>query len=266
MGQVITGTLELNENACNLTYLVVRETGTLKLFDQQAGDFVNGASDLSGSTSVQDAALDNWGLLSNGARGQFYNVRQLINRGTVQNDGAMRNLFSITNFANVTNGVNGVMTNASPGYFENYGNLTNRRELNNDGVLNNYLRVHNEASATMVSQGEFTNRSGATLTNDGNLRLLGVSMLEPGSMFANTGTLDVGGRLLVQGKLVNRGTLNVIADDGDGLTGLALDARLALCETAREEHAQHGHGGKHCHARCQTPARQCSMLGRPTLR
>lgn len=224
VGQVITGTLELNESACNLTYLVVRETGTLKLFDQQAGDFVNGASDLSGSTSVQDAALDNWGLLSNGARGQFYNIRQLINRGTVQNDGAMSNLFSITNFATVTNGVNGVMTNASPGYFENYGNLTNRSQWNNDGELNNYHTVHNEASGTMVSQGRFTNRSGGTLTNDGSLRLLGVSMLEAGSTFINTKTLDVGGRLLLQGKLLNGGTLNVLADDGDGLSGLTLAA------------------------------------------
>ncbi|WP_457418552.1 hypothetical protein [Roseateles sp. P5_E7] len=218
VGQVITATLTLNINACNLTYLVVRESGSLTLFDQVVGTFINGASDLSGNTWVQDAGLDNWGLLTNGARGSFHNVRQLTNRGTLQNDGTFNNLLFVLNYTSFINGASGVMTNAVSGNIENYGDLTNQGALHNDGTLNNYARVGNEAGVTLVSQGQFNNRTGGALTNDGITRLLGTSVLEAGSTLTNTSTLDIGGRLLAQGQIANSGVVNVLADGGDGLT------------------------------------------------
>jgi len=218
LGQVITGNLTLNDNACNLAYLVVRETGSLTLFDQRAGAFINGASDLSGSTWVQDASLENWGLLTNGAAGSFYNIRQVVNRGQLQNDGRLDNLLIAYNFGGTwVNGATGVLTNASSGLLLNDANLTNQNLFNNQGWLDNYASLGNDTGGTLASGGQFFNRAGATLTNDGTVRLLGSSLLEAGSTVYNNNVLDVGGRLLLQGQVINSGRLNILADGGDGL-------------------------------------------------
>ena len=218
LGQVITGSLTLNGDACNLAYLVVRETGTLTLFDQRAGAFINGASDLSGSTWVQDASLENWGVLTNGALGSFYNIRLVSNRGLLQNDGRLDNLLIAYNFSGTwVNGATGVLTNATSGYLANYANLYNQNIFSNQGRIDNYAWLRNDAGATLASEGQFFNRAGATLTNDGTVRLLGGSVLEAGSTFYNNNVLDIGGRLLLQGQVINSGRLNILADGGDGL-------------------------------------------------
>lgn len=216
--KVITDVISLNDNACNLSGFVVRETGRLTLYDKSVGVFINGATDLSGNTGVADASFENWGVMTNAALGQFYNLRGFTNRGELQNDGTLENRLYFLNLATVTNRSGGVLTNASAGNFDNYADLNNSQQLRNDGTLDNYARIGNDAGATFVSQGQFNNRSGGTLLNQGTTRLLGVSVLEAGSSLNNTATLDIGGRLLLQGELLNSGVVNVLADGGDGLT------------------------------------------------
>lgn len=162
----------------------------------------------------QQGVLANFGTLSSNGTLDNFTGAQLINHGTLESIGSLRNmnatlqnLGDLTNVSTLTNFM-GTITNV--GDLHNLGTLRNRFDgtLTNLGSLSNAGALTNELGATLTNYGslsnlvKLTNEAGGTLTNYNSLSNKGMLRNEVGATLINHGALKI-----QAGTLVNEGTL-----------------------------------------------------------
>ena len=130
-------------------------------------------------------------LINDKAHGIFTidTVSNLINSGTIDNNGTMKTSWSFYNY--------GLMNNNAGA------SLTNTSAFGNNNVTVNSGNFFNNSTATMESSGTWTNKTGSTFTNYGTINSFGT--LNNAGQLTNT-ILGTGG--LGQGTFSHYGTLN----------------------------------------------------------
>ncbi len=189
--------------------------------------------------------LVNNGVISNELSARFDNVPHstLINNGVISNQflGIMENAGFLDNMSGglITNDLSSTIDNSatwkneSGATLSNFGAMKNGGLLQNLGLLNNVgsfaninlLQIgsggvlNNSGSISNVLAGGFAVESGGTFNNSGSFLSDYLSSFgsQAGSAILNTGSMSLGGNTVaIDGRLVNNGTITMVAGPPSG--------------------------------------------------